>query len=443
MVFHEIINQKPPHHFMVKNILNKLSSFSRNNEYKQVSQNMLYLTLLNFITYLSPILLIPYLIKTVGEEKFGIYIFSWTFIFYFVFIVNYGFDFSATNQIAIYKNNRDKISSIFFNIIFIRITIAILCMFGIYIAANTIHILFPYRQSLYFGFGIVFGIALFPSWLFQGMEQMKFITIINAITRLLPLLFIFLLIHQADQYQYVILIQAIGFIIGGIFSFLFAIKHYKLTYHRPSLKIMIQQLKDGWSLFLSTVGMTLYRETNVFIMGFTLGNYSLIGYYSVADKFIRFAQTLAMPIAQSLFPYFSRKFYTNKESSLLIMTKFGKLYLSLLTFIALIMLITIKPIIKIYLGGMHPDILINFYIMLPIIIVSGFSYYYGIVGLINLGYRKTFTVFVFIVGGLNIINSFLLTKTQLLEKGASISILISETLLFILITTFYHKKARK
>jgi len=428
---------------MVKNILNKLSSFSKNSEYKQVSQNMLYLTLLNFITYLSPILLIPYLMKTVGEEKFGIYIFSWTFIFYFVFIVNYGFDFSVTNQIAIYKNNRDKISSIFFNIIFIRVIIAILCIFGIYFAANTIHILFPYKQSLYFGFGIVFGIALFPSWLFQGMEEMKFITIVNLITRLLPLLFIFIFIQQADQYQFIILIQAIGFIIGGVFSFVFAIKHYKLVYQKPSIKIMIQQLKDGWSLFLSTVGMTLYRETNVFIMGFTLGNYSLIGYYSVADKFIRFAQTLAMPIAQSLFPFFSRKFNTNKNSSLVIMGKFGKLYLSLLTFIALMMLITIKPIVKIYLGGSHSDIVTNFYIMLPIIIVSGFSYYYGIVGLINLGYRKAFTIFVFIVGSINIINCYWLTRTQLLEKGASISILISETLLFILITTFYHNKTKK
>jgi len=427
---------------MVKNILNKLSSFSKNNEYKQVSQNMLYLTLLNFITYLSPILLIPYLMKTVGEEKFGIYIFSWTFIFYFVFIVNYGFDFSATNQIAIYKNNRDKISSIFYNITFIRVIIAILCMFGIYIAANTIHILFPYKQSLYYGFGIVFGIALFPSWLFQGMEEMKFITIVNIITRLLPLIFIFIFIQQADQFQFIILIQAIGFIIGGIFSFLFAIKHYKLVYHQPSIKIMIQQLKDGWSLFLSTVGMTLYRETNVFIMGFTLGNYSLIGYYSVADKFIRFAQTLAMPIAQSLFPYFSRKFNTNKNSSLLIMSKFGKLYLSLLAFIALIMLIIIKPTIKLYLGGTYPDVITNFYIMLPIVIVSGFSYYYGIVGLINLGYRKTFTIFVFIVGGINIVNSYFLTRTLLFEKGASIAILISETLLFILVTTFYHKKTK-
>lgn len=427
---------------MVKNILNKLNSFSKNSEYKQVSQNMLYLTLLNFITYLSPILLIPYLMKIVGEEKFGIYIFSWTFIFYFVFIVNYGFDFSATNQIAIHKNNRDKISSIFFNIIYTRIIIAILCMFVIYIAANTIQILYPYKQSLYFGFGIVFGIALFPSWLFQGMEEMKFITIINLITRLLPLLFIILLIRKAEQYQYVILIQAIGFIIGGIFSFIFSIKHYNLTFRKPSITIMVQQLKEGWSLFLSTVGMTLYRETNVFIMGFTIGNYSLIGYYSIADKFVRFAQSLALPIAQSLYPYFSRKFITNKNSSLLVMSKFGKVYLSLLAFIALIMLVTIKPTIKIYLGDTYPDILYNFYIMLPVVIVSGFSYYYGIVGLVNLGYRKTFTIIVFIVGGINIINSYFLTRTQLLEKGASISILISETLLFILITIFYHKKTK-
>lgn len=427
---------------MVKNILGKLSAFNNNSEYKKVSQNMLYLTLLNFITYLSPILLIPYLMKTIGEEKFGIYIFSWTFIFYFVFIVNYGFDFSVTNQIAKEKNNIDKISSIFFNIIYIRILIAFLCMLGIYLAANTIHILFPYKQSLYFGFGIVFGIALFPSWLFQGMEEMKFITMINLITRLLPLIFIILLIQKADQYQYVILIQAIGFIIGGIYSFIFAIKHYKLKFYKPSRRIMVKQLQNGWSMFLATVGMTLYRETNVFIMGFSLGNYTLIGYYSIADKFIRFGQTLALPVAQALYPFFSRKFNNSKSSSLLVMSKFAKVYITLLSIIAITMLITIKPALNIYLGGAYPDIVTNFYIMLPIIIVSGFSYYYGIVGLVNLGYQKAFTVFVFIVGFLNILNSYILTRTELFEKGASIAIVTSETLLFILITSYYRKKTK-
>lgn len=431
------------HQSMVKNILYKLSSFSKNSEYKQVSQNMMYLTLLNFITYISPILLIPYLLKTVGEEKFGIYIFSWTFIFYFVYLVNYGFDFSATNQIAINKIDKYKISNIFFNIIFIRVIISILSVIGIYIAANTIHILMPYKKSLYFGFGIVFGIALFPSWLYQGMEEMKFITIVNLITRLLPLLFIFILIHKAEQYQYVILIQAIGFILGGIFSFFFAIKRYKLFFCKPSVSSITQQLKEGWSLFLSTVGMTLYRETNVFIMGFTIGNYSLIGYYSVADKFVRFGQTLAMPIAQSLYPYFSRKFHTNKDSTFQMMSKFGKLYFSLIVFITLFMLIIIKPAIRIYLGGSYPDVIANFYIMLPIVIVSAFSYYYGIVGLINLGYRNIFTIYVFLVGSINIITCFLLTKTTLFEKGASISILISETILFILITITYRHNTRR
>ncbi len=428
---------------MVKKIINKFSSFSNNSEYRQVSQNMLYLTLLNFITYLTPILLIPYLMKTIGEENFGIYIFSWTFIFYFVFLVNYGFDFSATNQIAIAKSDKEKVSTIFFNVIFIRIVIALLSLLGIFIAANTISILFPYRHSLYYGFGIVVGISLFPTWLFQGMEEMKFITIVNIITRLVPLIFIILLIKNAGQYQFVILIQSIGFLAGGIFSYFFALKHYNLYSVKPSMLVIKQQLKEGWSLFLSTVGMTLYRETNVFIMGFTLGNFSLIGYYSVADKFIRFAQSLALPVAQSLYPYFSRKLHTNKESSLLVMSKFGKVYFLFLGIIAIVMLVLIKPAIKIYLGGEFPNVVNSFYIMSPIIIVSGFSYYYGIVGLVNMGYRKMFTIFVFIVGAINIINCYFLTKTDLLEKGASMSIMISEFILFVMITLFYHIIAKK
>ena len=114
----------------------KVSYFSKNKEYKQIGTNILSLTLLNVVSYISPLLLIPYLIRVIGAEKYGIYIFAWTFVSYFVYLVNYGFDFTATKQIAINKDNPNEISKIFSSVIIIRIFITILCLLSVILSIN-------------------------------------------------------------------------------------------------------------------------------------------------------------------------------------------------------------------------------------------------------------------------------------------------------------------
>lgn len=428
---------------MIDKLKNKFSHLSQNKEYKQIGANIVSLTLLNAISYISPLVLIPYLIRVIGAENYGIYIFSWTFIFYFVYLVNYGFDFSATKQIAINKFDNEKISEIFSSVIIIRFTISIFSIIGIVASVNFIPFLIPYKNIIINGIGIVIGIALFPTWLYQGMEEMKFITLVNIITRLLPLSLIFIFIKKPNQFENIILIQSIGYILGGLFSIIFGLKHYNINFKMPLFNAIMYQIKGGWTLFLSTIGMTLYRESNIFILGVSTGNYTLIGYYSMADKIIRFAQTIALPIAQSLFPFFGRNFNLDRENTFAKMTKIGRIYFLLLSVITVGIFIFIKPSLEIYLGGKYPEVLLNIYIMLPIVIISGFNYLYGIVGLVNLGYQKAFTLFVFLVGLTNIGLCIVLSKGILKEKGASISLLVAECLLCIIVITYYNYKIIK
>ena len=94
---------------------------SDKTDYKRISGNVISLMLLNGIYFLSPLILIPYLMKTIGSELYGVYIFSWTFVYYFIFIVNYGFDYSATREIAINKFDNEKVSDIYSNTFYSRL----------------------------------------------------------------------------------------------------------------------------------------------------------------------------------------------------------------------------------------------------------------------------------------------------------------------------------
>ena len=80
-------------------IKDTLKNVANNKKQKKVGENILALTLMNGVNLLAPFVLIPYLIRVLGAEYYGIYIFAWTFIGYFLLVVNYGYDFSATKDI--------------------------------------------------------------------------------------------------------------------------------------------------------------------------------------------------------------------------------------------------------------------------------------------------------------------------------------------------------
>ena len=397
--------------------------------------------LLNGIYFLSPLILIPYLMRTIGAEYYGIYIFSWTIIYYFIFIVNYGFDLSSTRDIAINRYDLNQVSKIYSTTLYSRIFLLCLSVVILFLLTAFIDKLNANAQLLLLGIGVIAGQALFPTWLFQGMEEMKFITIVNSIIRILPIVFIFIFVKSESDINYIIGFQALGYIIGGVFSHFFAIRHFKLKLVKPNIQSIKENLQSAWSLFLSTVGVSLYREVNTVILGFVTNNFVLVGYYSLADKFIRIVQLIANSISQALFPFFGHSLSQNKKEALMKFKKVGMLYALFLLATSIALYLTIPWLLRIYLNGDFPDIVRDVRIMSPIILIGGLNYFFGVVGLVNLNHKNAFTCFVLIAGGVNILLSMYLSKIYF-DAGAAFSLTVAETVLLILILVYFQLKEK-
>ncbi len=412
-------------------------------EKKQLVENFFSLSLLNFINYLFPLILIPYLTRILGVEKYGLYAFSFAIIQYGSVLVSYGFDFSATKYVAINREKHEKISKVFVSVTIIRFVIALICvliLIGIILLIDKLN-----REYLLyiFGVGIFVGQAITPLWLFQGMEKMKFVTIINFVSKLTSTILIFVFLKNKSDYIYVNLYFSIGFIISGILSTVLAIKIFKIKLIIPKIAFMIQQVKAGWHLFISTVFMSFYRETNVLILG-SLGDYTHVGYYAAAEKIIKAIQSIISPISLALFPYFGRNLNieNKKESSLKLFFKFNRYYAIALTFIVICVLLLAKKFVTFYIGGDYLNSIVNIQIMSIVILFGGLNYFLGIVGLINLGYEKLFTFSVLFAGIVSIISGFILISL-FSDIGAAITLIISEALLLILILNVYRIKKMK
>ena len=157
------------------------------------------------------------------------------------------------------------------------------------------------------GIGIVLGDLLNPVWLFQGMEKMRYMTVVNFACKLLFTILIFFFIQSRDDYIYITLLNSAGFLTSGIISLTIACRIFGMNLSFPSYREVIAQLKNGWYIFLSTIFMNLYRNSNVFLLGFFVPE-AQVGIYASAEKVIKASQSIASPISNALFPYLAVSF---------------------------------------------------------------------------------------------------------------------------------------
>ena len=151
----------------------------------------------------------------------------------------------------------------------------------------------------------IIGNVLFPVWFFQGIQKMRYITILNMCGRICTMLGIFLLVKSPDDYILAAFLQACTPLIAGIFSIVWLRKHYTGLFKLPPMGEIINSYKEGWSIFVSSLAVNLYTATNVVVLGM-LTNNVIVGYYSAADKLITCVRRGIYAVSDAIYPFISK-----------------------------------------------------------------------------------------------------------------------------------------
>ncbi len=315
-----------------------------------IRNNIISLYILQFSNYILPLITIPYLVRILGPEKFGIVSFGQSLMMYFVLVVNYGFNWSATRAIAMQRNNFYQINKIVSAVFCSKILLTLVS----FIVLTLLIFLVPsFRKIyilLYILFGIVVGHALFPQWLFQGLERMEIITIINLTVRILITLAIFVLIRTPNDYFIYAILIALQWLGTGLFGFLWAILALKISLFFPNFSFLKKVFKDGSVMFTTTVARSLVASGNPFLLGILTNDYKIVGYYAPIEKLVRIAQGLGGPISLAFFPYVSHKTSLSKSDGIMLSKKVLYIMMTIGIFISIILFLGAKFIIGIVFG---------------------------------------------------------------------------------------------
>ncbi|MEP6750885.1 MAG: oligosaccharide flippase family protein, partial [Bacteroidota bacterium] len=192
------------------------------NNNKLVS-NFISLGIVQGTNFLLPLLVMPYLINKIGADGFGVIAVAQVLMTYLSTISDYGFNLTATRDIAFYKDDTAKISKIFFTVLASKLVLTAFLLIILFIVMAFTPILKDHFILYSLAFTNVIGQSLLVSWFFQGREKMHYITISTFISRLIFVVLVFLFIHRKEDAVYFLFFSGTGNMIAGLISIVLAI----------------------------------------------------------------------------------------------------------------------------------------------------------------------------------------------------------------------------
>ncbi|MGB4520755.1 MAG: flippase, partial [Candidatus Omnitrophota bacterium] len=318
--------------------------------------------------YILPVIVLPYLFRVIGPEKFGLVCFAQAFVQYFMILTDYGFSISATKEISLCHEEKTRVCSVFSSVMTVKLGLAALSL----IALTTIVYFIPKFRNDWlvyvFSFGAVLGNTLFPVWFFQGTEKMKHIADLNIIGGIFFALSIFLLVKTPQDYLLVPLINSCVFLITGLLGLYIVFRRFGVSFKFQGYKNIRQQLKAGWDIFVSVVAINTYTTTRIFTVGL-LTNNTITGFYSIAEKIANFIQTFPLAsFSQAIFPRLSKIFHKNKTKAVKIMQRVQHITTNISLICLPIIFVFAHLIVRVICGGDYKETVLS----LRLLVVSVF-----------------------------------------------------------------------
>lgn len=353
--------------------------------YKTVIQNTGYLLIIEIIRLALPFVALPYVIRTIGAEKYGTIVFTQTIIQYFVILINFGLDISAVKEVSVNRDNKKLLNEIVSSVLIIKTILWVVSLLILLVGIIVIPFWRDHALLFFLVFLTCLSELLFPVWFFQGIEKMKYLPIVRTCSILFYTITVFIFVKSPADYVWVAFLQSIGSILSGIIAFFLLLRLEKVKLLFPKIRMIRRLFVESIPFFISRVSNVLNLNMAKTVSGifFTM---DAVAAFDLAQRIAQVSLVPAQMLNQAVYPHIAktqnRKFANNF------------LYCNItIAFLVALIVYFLAPFVVYYFAGNTMSEAITLLRILTLFIFCGcITTYLGTPVLVSFGYPKPFNM---------------------------------------------------
>lgn len=275
---------------------------------RKLFENIFSLGLVQVANYLVPLFSVPIISRIIGPAHFGILYFATAFVSYFSLFIGYGFDLTATRKISRDPEDAQTRNRVFSEtlwaqgLLFLISTLVFLMLMlqAPILKSRALVISFSYLSCL--------STLLTQNWLFQAMQDLKKVALLNLAGKLLFTVAVLTAVRRSQDYIWQPLIASLASLAVAACSLTWAINRYRLKLLRIPLWRSFQLLWAEKTVFISLAVISLYTTTNTLILALFRDPVQ-VGFFGAGEKIIQVVAAIVwLPLNLSLFPFVGKAF---------------------------------------------------------------------------------------------------------------------------------------
>lgn len=247
----------------------------------------------NFIIYgigqvfnlVSPLLVMPYLVAICEKEGLGKIGVGFSFALILNVLVDYGSYINGTKEISINRSNPEIIKRKIVSVYIMKLFLIVVLLLLAFLLICFVPFFNKEQAVFFFSFSYVIGQFINPTWVFQGLENYKWITFVNITSKIIYVAGVFIFINKKGDYIYANAFLGLGLIISSLIGLISLIKKYDLRLYKNVSKDALELLKKDFSLTFSQLFLSFYQYLPIMIISYVGGN-NMAGQYRIIDQII-------------------------------------------------------------------------------------------------------------------------------------------------------------
>jgi O-antigen/teichoic acid export membrane protein len=345
------------------------------------------------VTFILPLLTVPYLSRVLGVATWGVMAYLQSMGAYFLLLVEFGFAFSATQEVARRRSDKNALGDLLWGV---QASKMLLCVLGL-------AVLWGIRPWVSFGvahpkiywasaaFALAQGCNLY--WFFLGLETPQVAAKFDIAARVAAACGVFIFVQGPDDAWKVAALQAAGAAVSGAFAFVTAVRSVGMRV--PGLKGSFELLRRGFSFFCFRAAENVYIVANPMLLGWFAGGVGL-GAYSAAERLTRTCLVgIFDPLHRAMYARVQAAYPVSQERAAGLMRRY-------IIFVVLaglgvgVLAFTGAPLlVDFFLGAEFKEsaVILRMFSLLPLIIALKWGF--GLHWMVAIGRRRTFNNLVF------------------------------------------------